>query len=52
MQRFYLPSLDVNEGIVEIHDARVVFQATKVLRLKTGSRFSIFDQNNGFLIKI
>ncbi len=44
MQRFYIPSPDIQENVIEIHDARIVFQAWKVLRMKTGSRFSIFDE--------
>lgn len=44
MHRFYIPSPDIQDKIIEIQDNRIVFQAWKVLRMKTGSRFSIFNE--------
>ncbi len=44
MQRFYISSPDIKKGIIEIHDSRIVFQAVKVLRMRTGSQFSVFDE--------
>ncbi|MBN2096820.1 16S rRNA (uracil(1498)-N(3))-methyltransferase [Candidatus Peregrinibacteria bacterium] len=43
MQRFYIPSPDIQKNIIDIREPRVVFQAGKVLRMRTGSKFSIFD---------
>ncbi|MBU1018204.1 16S rRNA (uracil(1498)-N(3))-methyltransferase [Patescibacteria group bacterium] len=44
MQRFYIPSPDIQKNVIEIHEPRIVFQAVKVLRMRTGSKFSIFDE--------
>lgn len=45
MHRFYIPSPDTQEKILEITDSRIVFQMLKVLRMKAGSKFSFFDGN-------
>lgn len=44
MQRFYIPSPDAKKSILTISDPRIVYQASRVLRMQTGSRFSIFDE--------
>lgn len=44
MHRFYLPSPDIHKDVVDIRDPRIVFQLTKVLRLRKGERFRIFDE--------
>ncbi len=43
MHRFYLPSPDIANSIIEIADKRIVHQMNKVLRMKMGKRFTIFD---------
>lgn len=43
MHRFFIPSPDVNQGVIEITDNRILFQANKVLRMKPGKRFDVFD---------
>lgn len=45
MQRFYIEKPDWEGGIIDIQDARILFQVNKVLRMKVGSRFTVFDQN-------
>ena len=45
MQRFYLPSPDIKKNVIEIHDPRIVYQCSRVLRMRTGSNFSVFDEN-------
>ena len=53
MQRFYLPSPDIKQSVIEIQDSRIVFQATKVLRMITGSRFTVFDEKeNEHLVEV
>lgn len=44
MHRFYIPSPDIQKNTVTITDPRVVFQCGKVLRMRVGSPFSIFDE--------
>jgi len=44
MQRFYIESPDIQNNVIEIHDPRIMHQAWKLLRMTTGSRFSIFDK--------
>ena len=44
MQRFYLSSPDIQKNVIEIHDPRIIYQASRVLRMRTGSRFSVFDE--------
>ncbi len=45
MQRFFIQSPDIQKNIIEIREPRVVYQAWKVLRMRTGSQFSVFDEN-------
>lgn len=45
MQRFFLTNPDIQQDVLEIRDPRVVYQANKVLRMKTGSKFSVFDES-------
>lgn len=42
MHRFYIPSPDIKKNVIEITDPRIIFQLTKVLRIRQGSRFSVF----------
>lgn len=42
MHRFYIPSPDIKKNVIEITDPRIVFQLTKVLRIRQGSQFSVF----------
>lgn len=44
MQRFYIKSPDMQNKVIAIDDQNVVFQAWKVLRMKKGSRFAVFDE--------
>jgi 16S rRNA (uracil1498-N3)-methyltransferase len=43
MHRFYLPSISFQGSRLHIADPRIVFQASRVLRMKAGSQFSVFD---------
>jgi len=53
MQRFYIENPDIKAKVIEIHDHRIVFQALKVLRMKEGSRFTIFDDNEKeFMVEV
>lgn len=53
MQRFYVPSPDIKKNIIEIQEPRIVFQAGRVLRMHTGSRFNVFNENEEeFLVEI
>jgi len=45
MHRFYLPSFEFRGNRIQISDPRVVFQCNRVLRMKAGARFSIFDDS-------
>jgi 16S rRNA (uracil1498-N3)-methyltransferase len=44
MHRFYIPSPDISKNILDISDQRILFQITKVLRMRASSRFNIFDK--------
>lgn len=44
MHRFYIPSPDIQKKVIEIHEPRIVSQAGKVLHMRTGSRFSVFNE--------
>jgi 16S rRNA (uracil1498-N3)-methyltransferase len=44
MHRFYLPAIRLEGNRLHITDPRIVFQATRVLRMKAGSQFSLFDE--------
>lgn len=50
MHRFYLPSLEIDKGIVVIKDNRIVHQVGKVLRMWKEDRFHIFDENGEELL--
>lgn len=53
MQRFYVPSPDIKKNIIEIQEPRIVFQAGRVLRMHTGSRFNVFNEKGEeFLVEI
>ncbi len=45
MQRFYIKSPDIQDKVIAIEDQNIVFQACKVLRMRPGSRFAVFDGN-------
>ncbi len=45
MHRFYIPSLDLSADTVTIADPRVLHQCAKVLRMKMGDEFGVFDEN-------
>lgn len=44
MQRFYLQNPDFQKDTVTIADPRVVHQCARVLRMRAGSEFSVFDE--------
>jgi len=44
MHRFYIPNPDIKEGILEVEDSRILHQMTKVLRMKPGDKFTIFNE--------
>ncbi len=53
MHRFYIPSPDIRKTLLEITDPRVVFQCSKVLRMRTGSQFSVFgDDGKEFSVEL
>ncbi len=45
MHRFYIPEPQVDGDTVIIKDGSRIHQMSKVLRMKTGSVFSVFDEN-------
>ena len=45
MQRFYLPTPEIKDGLVIINDNRIVYQARKVLRMWKGDKFHIFNDD-------
>lgn len=45
MQRFYLPSPNISRSLVTITDKRIVYQASRVLRMWKDDEFRIFDEN-------
>lgn len=44
MYRFYIPSPDIRNNVIDISDPRLVFQLSKVLRMRAGSKFSFFTE--------
>jgi 16S rRNA (uracil1498-N3)-methyltransferase len=52
MQRFYLPSLPFKNDALTIEENRIVFQAGKVLRMKKGDFFHVFDGEKEFLVQL
>lgn len=53
MHRFYLPSIDISGNVIEIDDHRVIYQLTKVLRMKAGKKIAVFDENhNEYVVEI
>lgn len=52
MHRFYLPSLDFKDDVLHIEEKRIVFQAQKVLRMKPGTVFHVFDAQKEYLVKV
>lgn len=52
MQRFYLSSLGFKEDQLLIEDLRVVHQCFKVLRMKVGDRFRLFDGSMEFEVEV
>lgn len=45
MHRFYLPSPNIDDHIIEIKDTRITYQVAKVLRMRPGKHIFIFDEN-------
>ncbi len=45
MQRFYIPSPDISDNVIQIKDHRILHQMNKVLRMKTGDRFTVFNED-------
>ncbi|MBI5422307.1 16S rRNA (uracil(1498)-N(3))-methyltransferase [Candidatus Peregrinibacteria bacterium] len=45
MHRFYIPTPDIRKNILEVTDPRIVFQCSKVLRMRPGSPFSVFGND-------
>ena len=53
MHRFYLQSPAIKNKLITITDKRIVFQVGRVLRMRTGDHFSIFDEKQKeFIVKI
>ncbi|QQR83246.1 16S rRNA (uracil(1498)-N(3))-methyltransferase [Candidatus Peregrinibacteria bacterium] len=44
MHRFYLENINHRDNLIEINDPRIVQQCQKVLRMKPGSRLSVFNE--------
>ena len=47
MHRFYLFSPDIKKDILTLKDPRLLHQLNRVLRMKSGDRFSIFNDEKG-----
>jgi len=43
MHRFYIPNPNIENGILDIKESDIVYQASKVLRMHVGSELSIFN---------
>lgn len=53
MHRFYLPSPDITSKVLEIKEHRILHQLNKVLRMKPGHKFALFDdQQNEWVVEI
>ncbi len=52
MQRFFLPELLFKNDYLIINDERIAFQVFKVLRMKPGHFFHVFDGENEYLTQI
>lgn len=52
MHRFYLSDLNFSDQKLLIQDSRIVFQASKVLRMKHGSFFHLFNEKEEWLVQV
>lgn len=52
MHRFYLQSLELKGEHLIIEEHRIVFQCGKVLRMRTGDFFQVFDGQKEWLVQI
>jgi len=52
MQRFYLPTLGFKGDVMSIDDSRVVHQCCKVLRMRPGDHFRLFDGAMEFEVEV
>jgi len=50
--RFYLQNLKIQNDLVNISDSQIIYQITKILRLKIGDIFIVFDQHYEYQILI
>jgi len=52
VQRFFLESPDEHGDKIVIADSRIVYQASKVLRMRTNDRFKVFFDNQEWVLEI
>lgn len=52
LPRFYLQNLEVKNDLINIQDKPVIYQITKILRLKKGDVFIVFDPQYEYQILI
>lgn len=52
MHRFFLPSLALRGGHLLIEEPRIVFQTYKVLRMRKGGFFKVFDSQKEWVVQI
>lgn len=52
LPRFYLQNLEVKNDLINIQDKPVIYQITKILRLKKGDVFIVFDPQYEYKILI
>jgi 16S rRNA (uracil1498-N3)-methyltransferase len=53
MQRFFIPAIRIKGDEIIIDDERVVYQASRVLRMREGDEFFVFEESGReYLIKI
>jgi len=52
LPRFYLHNLVIQNDLVNINDSQVIYQITKILRLKIGDTFIVFDTHYEYQILI
>lgn len=52
MHRFFLPSLAIKKNQLVIDDPRLLFQMVKVLRMKPGNQFHIFNEKEEWRVEL
>ena len=52
LPRFYLQNLKIQNDLVNISDSQIIHQITKILRLKIGDVFIVFDAHDEYQILI